>query len=63
MNKQQKVLIIDDEKANLKILSGILNQEVEVILAKDGCIKDTHVDMHHRQHFTKKTHLLQLDSL
>lgn len=36
MNKQQKVLIIDDEKANLKILSGILNQEVEVILAKDG---------------------------
>ena len=36
MNKQQKVLIIDDEKTNLKILSGILKNEVEVILAKDG---------------------------
>jgi len=36
MNKQQKVLIIDDEKTNLKILSGILKDEVEVILAKDG---------------------------
>lgn len=36
MNNKQKVLIIDDEKTNLKILSGILKDEVEVILAKDG---------------------------
>jgi len=36
MNRQQKVLIIDDEKTNLKILSSILKDEVEVILAKDG---------------------------
>ncbi|MBU2972468.1 diguanylate cyclase [Pseudoalteromonas sp. C2R02] len=36
MNNKQKVLIIDDEKTNLKILSGILKGEVEVILAKDG---------------------------
>ncbi|PAJ74457.1 diguanylate cyclase response regulator [Pseudoalteromonas sp. NBT06-2] len=36
MNKQQTVLIIDDEKTNLKILSSILKNEVEVILAKDG---------------------------
>ena len=33
---QQRVLIIDDEKPNLMILSEILRDEVEVILAKDG---------------------------
>ncbi|MFT5162107.1 MAG: diguanylate cyclase (GGDEF)-like protein [Alteromonadaceae bacterium] len=34
--KSQKVLIVDDEKTNLKILSDILKDEVEVIMAKDG---------------------------
>ncbi|GAB3019941.1 GGDEF domain-containing response regulator [Bowmanella dokdonensis] len=36
MQAKQRVLIIDDEKTNLKILSDILRDEVEVILAKDG---------------------------
>ena len=36
MMNNQKVLIIDDEKANLKFLRDILKDEVEVILAKDG---------------------------
>ncbi|GAA0362808.1 hypothetical protein GCM10009092_29020 [Bowmanella denitrificans] len=36
MLAKQRVLIIDDEKTNLKILSDILRDEVEVILAKDG---------------------------
>ncbi len=34
--KNQKILIIDDEKTNLKVLSDILKNDVEVILAKDG---------------------------
>ncbi|HEX4940152.1 MAG TPA: diguanylate cyclase [Candidatus Kapabacteria bacterium] len=33
---QQRVLVIDDEKPNLKILSDILRNEVDVILAKGG---------------------------
>ncbi len=32
----QRVLIIDDEKPNLMILSEILRDEVEIIMAKDG---------------------------
>src|SRR5690606_33176876 len=36
MTAQQRVLIIDDEKSNLMILSGILRDEVDVIVAKDG---------------------------
>ncbi|SFD37444.1 diguanylate cyclase domain-containing protein [Pseudoalteromonas denitrificans] len=36
MNRKQRVLIIDDEKANLKILSGVLKNDVEVMLAKNG---------------------------
>lgn len=33
---KQKVLIIDDQKSNLKILSDILRDEVELFLAQDG---------------------------
>ena len=33
---KQRVLIIDDQKSNLKILSDILRDEVELILAQDG---------------------------
>ena len=33
---QQRVLVIDDEKPNLKILSDILRNEVDAILAKGG---------------------------
>lgn len=33
---QQRVLIIDDEKPNLMILSEILRDDVEIIMAKDG---------------------------
>ncbi|NQZ82977.1 MAG: diguanylate cyclase [Colwellia sp.] len=36
MQVDQKILIIDDEKSNLKILSETFKGEVEVILAKDG---------------------------
>ncbi len=36
MEVDQKILIIDDEKSNLKILSETFKGEVEVILAKDG---------------------------
>ncbi|MFT5758406.1 MAG: diguanylate cyclase (GGDEF)-like protein [Alteromonadaceae bacterium] len=36
MKVNQKILIIDDEKSNLKILSETFKGEVEVILAKDG---------------------------
>ncbi len=33
---KQRVLIIDDQKSNLKILSDILRDEVELLLAQDG---------------------------
>jgi len=33
---KQRVLIIDDQKSNLKILSDILRDEVELVLAQDG---------------------------
>ncbi|MFN6971304.1 MAG: diguanylate cyclase [Rheinheimera sp.] len=33
---KQRVLIIDDQKSNLKILSDILRDEVELFLAQDG---------------------------
>lgn len=36
MLAKQRVLIIDDEKTNLKILSDILRDEVEIVLAKNG---------------------------
>ena len=31
-----KILIVDDEKANLKVLSDLLKDEAEIILAKTG---------------------------
>lgn len=34
--QKQRVLIVDDKKSNLKILSDILRDEVDVILAQDG---------------------------
>ena len=34
--ERQKVLVVDDETSNLKILSQILREEVDVLLAKDG---------------------------
>ncbi|WP_321530312.1 diguanylate cyclase [uncultured Desulfuromonas sp.] len=36
MDQQQKILIVDDEKVNLRILRDILQAEAAVILAKDG---------------------------
>lgn len=33
---RQKVLIVDDEKTNLKVMSQLLKEDVEVLLAKDG---------------------------
>lgn len=36
MKLQQKILIVDDEKSNLTILSEIFKDDVEVILAKNG---------------------------
>lgn len=36
MTEVQRVLVIDDEKINLKIISGILRDEVDVVLAKSG---------------------------
>jgi len=36
MEINQKILIIDDEKANLKILSETFKEDVDVILAKSG---------------------------
>lgn len=34
--QKQRVLIVDDNKSNLKILSDILRDEVELLLAQDG---------------------------
>ncbi|RBP85800.1 diguanylate cyclase [Marinomonas rhizomae] len=36
MTEEQSVLVIDDEKINLKIISDMLNDEVVVMLAKSG---------------------------
>jgi len=36
MTNQQRVLVIDDEKINLKVISDILREDVEVILAVNG---------------------------
>lgn len=36
VNALPKILIVDDEKANLKVLSDLLKDEAEVILAKTG---------------------------
>lgn len=36
MTEVQRVLVIDDEKINLKVISDILRDEVEIILAKSG---------------------------
>jgi diguanylate cyclase (GGDEF)-like protein len=36
MSKQHTILIVDDEKPNRKILSALLEDEFEIILAKDG---------------------------
>ncbi|MFB9885255.1 diguanylate cyclase domain-containing protein [Balneatrix alpica] len=36
INQAQTVLIVDDEKSNLKILSDLLRDEVKVVLAKSG---------------------------
>jgi diguanylate cyclase (GGDEF)-like protein len=34
--QKQRVLIVDDQKANLKILSDMLRPEVDIVLAQDG---------------------------
>ncbi len=36
MNNKQRVLVVDDEKINLKVISDILRSEVEVVLAKNA---------------------------
>ncbi|HPJ89355.1 MAG TPA: diguanylate cyclase [Thermotogota bacterium] len=36
MSKAHKILIVDDEKPNRKILSALLEDDFEIILAKDG---------------------------
>lgn len=36
MLKKHKILIVDDEKSNRKILSALLEADFEIILAKDG---------------------------
>ncbi len=35
-HSRQQVLIIDDQKTNLKILSDILRQDVDITLAQSG---------------------------
>jgi CheY-like chemotaxis protein len=34
--ERQTILVIDDEKANLKILSELFKSKVNIVLAKDG---------------------------
>ncbi|WP_111636596.1 GGDEF domain-containing response regulator [Marinomonas shanghaiensis] len=36
MAKEQRVLVIDDEKINLKIIGDMLNDDVHIIMAKSG---------------------------
>ena len=36
IHKRQTILLVDDEKSNLKILSEALKYDVDIILAKNG---------------------------
>ncbi len=49
MNSQQKILVVDDDPAIVKLLEGLLSKDYEVFVARDGLEAMVQVKKHQPQ--------------